>query len=137
MKTLLEIYDEIDANDIMVFEHKIGNRKSTITQADAWTAITMNHRLIETESDEKSALMHETGHYHTNAYYNFDSKFELKCRKEYRAQRWAVMHYLPLDELLDAVDEGYTEIYELAEHFEVTEEFILTAIEIYQRQGKL
>ena len=81
--------------------------------------------------------MHEMGHYHTNAYYNFESKFELKCRKEYRAQRWAVMHYLPLEELLDATHKGNTETYELAEYFDVTEEFIIAALDIYHRQGKI
>ena len=47
------------------------------------------------------------------------------------------MRYLPLEELQEAVNKGYTEIYELAEYFDVTEDFILTAIEIYKRQGKL
>lgn len=137
MKTLLDIYDEVDANDIIVYEHKIGDRKSAIVKTDDWTAITVNRKLVQTECDEKSLMMHEMGHYHTNAYYNFESKFELKCRKEYRAQRWAVMHYLPLEELLDATHKGNTETYELAEYFDVTEEFIIAALDIYHRQGKI
>ena len=137
MNTLLEIYDEIDANNIMVFDYKIGNRKSSITQADDWTAISINSHLLETETEEKSVLMHELGHYHTNAYYNFDCKFELKCRKEYRACRWMVMHYLPFEELMNAIEKGYSETHELANFFNVTEKFIVTAIDIYKRQGKL
>lgn len=137
MNTLLDVYDEIDANNIMVFDYKIGNRKSSITQADNWTAISINSHLLETETEEKSVLMHELGHYHTNAYYNFDSRFELKCRKEYRACRWMVMHYLPFDELIEAVQAGYKEVHELAEYFDVTEEFVVAAYHIYKLQGNI
>ena len=42
MKTLLDIYDEVDANDIIVYEHKIGDRKSAIIKTEDWTAITVN-----------------------------------------------------------------------------------------------
>ena len=137
MKNLIEIYDEAKQENIKVLEHKIGDRKSIIAHTPNWTAIALNKRLIESEAEEKTVLFHEMGHHYTKAYYNFESKFELKCRKEYRAHRWAVMNYLPLDELLNAVNKGYTEPYQLAEYFDVTEEFIHTAYEIYKRQGKI
>ncbi len=137
MKNLIDVYNETDENGIMVFERKVGDRKSVIAHTKEWTAISLNRQLIENSADEKTVLIHEISHYHTHSYYNFDSKFEMKCRKEYRAHRWAVMNYLPLDELLDAVNKGYTEPYQLAEYFDVTEDFIHTAYEIYQRQGKI
>lgn len=137
MKNLPEIYEEADENDVMILEHKIGARKSIITHTQDTTAIAINSKLIETAAEEKTIIMHEMGHHYTGAYYTEHSKFELKCRKEYRAHRCSIMRYLPLEELQEAVNKGYTEIYELAEYFDVTEDFILTAIDIYKRQGKL
>lgn len=53
MRNLLEIYEEADANDVMILEHKIGDRKSIIAHAQDTTAIAVNSKLIETTAEEK------------------------------------------------------------------------------------
>ena len=41
-----------------------------------------------------------------------------------KAWKWAVQNYISEEDLDNAVAEGYTDIYSLAEHFGVTEDFM-------------
>ena len=58
-------------------------------------------------------------------------------RNEYRCTAWVVHHLIPIDELLEVIDYGYTEVWELAEYFGVSEECILDAVKIYRNKGLL
>ena len=58
-------------------------------------------------------------------------------RSEYRCAAWVVKYLVPIDELLEAAEHGYTEIWELAEYFGVSEECILDAVKIYRNKGLL
>ena len=49
-------------------------------------------------------------------------------RHENRADKWAVTALIPVDALDDAVADGCTEVWELAERFQVTEEFVRKAV---------
>lgn len=137
MKTLLDIYADIEDNHIEIDDYNIGDRKAAIFHTKDFTSIVKNPTLIESATEEKSILMHELGHYHTGSYYKYDTGFAAKQRKEYRANRWAVMNYIPIDELKTAFHKGYTQAYELAEYFDVTEEFIINACDVYRRQGEI
>lgn len=53
-------------------------------------------------------------------------------RHEYRADKWAVHALLPRQELERAVKEGCTEVWELAERFGLTEDFIRRAAYVYR-----
>lgn len=90
------------------------------------------------ESDkELVCFAHELGHCETGAFYNRYSKFDIISKHEYKADKWAVQRLMPVDELLSAVDKGYTEAWELAEYFGVTEDFVRRAYEIYTAMGVL
>lgn len=87
--------------------------------------------------EEKVCLAHELGHCELGAFYNIFSPYDIKSRQEYRANKWAASTLIPFCELQEALESGYTEIWELAELFGVSEEFMNIAIDIYRRQGKL
>lgn len=53
-----------------------------------------------------------------------------------RQDKWATSHLISVDELDDAVAEGYTDIWSLADHFGVTEEFMRKAV-CWYTQGNL
>lgn len=57
---------------------------------------------------------------------------EGRRRREERADRWAVGRLVPYGALCEALAEGCREPWELAERFEVTEAFLLTAIRYYR-----
>ena len=90
------------------------------------------------ESDkELVCFAHELGHCETGAFYNRYSKFDVISKHEYKADKWAVQRLMPVEELLSAVEKGYTEAWELAEYFGVTEDFVRRAYEIYTAMGVL
>jgi hypothetical protein len=79
---------------------------------------------------------HESGHAGTGALHKVDSPYELVERSEYRANRWAVEHYLPVEEFKEAFAAGYTELWQLAEYFDLPEEDIKNALAYWtERRG--
>lgn len=73
---------------------------------------------------------HEVGHCATGAFYT-ENTLELRSRMEYRANKWAIKKLIPRDELEEAVKSGYTEVWQLAELFCVTEDMMRFAMWIY------
>ena len=64
----------------------------------------------------------------TGATHKVGSEFEIIEQHENRADKWAIKKLVPEDELNEAVNCGHTEIYDLAEYFGVTEEFMRKAV---------
>lgn len=86
---------------------------------------------IETEAEERVHLAHEIGHCEKGAFYNIYSELDVRARHELRADRWAIKKLIPFDEFMTALKSGTTEVWELADYFNVTEDFILKAVEYY------
>lgn len=74
---------------------------------------------------------HELGHCVTGSFYNRYAKFDVISKHEYRADKWAIKKLVPEDELMKIMDKGTTEVWLLAEKFNVTEAFIVKACELY------
>lgn len=77
---------------------------------------------------ERVHLSHELGHCATGSFYNIHAAIDCRQRHENRADKWAVTALIPLDALDNAVAQGCTEVWELAEHFGVTEAFMRKAL---------
>ena len=77
---------------------------------------------------ERVHLGHELGHCVTGSFYNIHAAVDSRRRQENRADKWAVTQLIPLDDLDDAIAQGCTELWELAERFGVTEEFVKKAV---------
>ncbi len=100
-------------------------------------AVALNPKSIRNHTEEKVILAHELGHHFKNSFYDISSTFELRERQENRADRWAIENLVPFEELKKAIDSGHTEIYDLAEYFDVTEDFMRNAIYTYTVTNKL
>lgn len=81
--------------------------------------------------EEKLCLAHELGHCITGAFYNRHSSGAVRGKSEYKADKWAFYHLLPPIAVQRAMEAGLTRPHELAEHFEVPEEFLLRALDYY------
>lgn len=101
------------------------------------TAIALNPNKIETNRELKVILAHELGHHKRNAFYNISSTLETRERQEERATRWAVDTLLPAAEIKKAFKKGYTEAWQLAEYFDVTEDFVKDAVRVHKLKGRL
>ena len=80
---------------------------------------------------ERVHLSHELGHCVTGSFYNIHAAIDHRQRHENRANQWAIQSLIPVEELDNAIAEGCTEVWELAERFQVTEDFIRKAVCFY------
>lgn len=92
---------------------------------------------LETEAEERVHLAHELGHCITGSFYNMYSDADIRRRHEIRADRRAAAWLVPVEELKSVIEKGMTEIWTLAEYFDVTEDFLRKAIENYSVMGLL
>lgn len=76
-------------------------------------------------------MAHELGHCLTGSFYNRHTRFDVRQRHENRADKWAIRQIISVEDLDTAIASGYTEIWQLAEYFSVTEQFMRKAICLY------
>lgn len=130
---LLELYQLADAEHIPVYSFDLPQTQSlSLMNNDGSCAVAIDPFGLNSTKDEKIRLAHELGHCVTGSFYNRYSDFDIKAKSEYRADKWAIKKRIPKDELQAAFEQGYTEPWDLAEYFNVTEEFIIKAVNYYR-----
>lgn len=130
---LLELYQLADAEHIPVYSFDLPQTHSlSLMNNDGSCAVAIDPFGLNSTKDEKIRLAHELGHCVTGSFYNRYSDFDIKAKSEYKADKWAIKKLIPKDELQAAFEQGYTEPWNLAEYFNVTEEFIIKAVNLYQ-----
>lgn len=122
------LYEMARAKGIHIHNYRF-NKLVSMSTVDN---IGIDKRKIKTSREHKTIIAHEIGHCTTGSFYNLKSKFETIERMEYRANRWAVEQLIPFDKYYQALTAGITEIWQLAEHFEVTEEFMQKTAQLYE-----
>ena len=93
--------------------------------------IAIDTEKISTFLELKDCLSHELGPCMTGSFYNIKNKLDVRARHEVRANRWKIQHEIPRGAFFDALEHGITEIWQLAEHFDVTEDFMRMAADYY------
>ncbi len=107
------------------------NRSVSLQAPDGCCTIGMDTQLHPQSADERVCLAHELGHCLTGSFYNIYAPLDLREKHEHRANAWAVRQLVPHAQLQNALQQGYTQIWELAEHFGVTEDFMRKALTHY------
>lgn len=74
-----------------------------------------------TEPEENVHLAHELGHCRYAGFYSRSAPYELRERIEHKADVWQIRKQVPLNELREALRNGCTELWQLAEHFCIPE----------------
>ena len=97
-------------------------------EVDGTYGVFMDFDNIQSSKEEAAIVAHEGGHASTGATHKVCSPIDLVEKHEYKAWKWAVKNYITEDELDDAVANGHTDIYSLAEYFGVTEDFMRKAV---------
>ena len=123
--TLLSLYQLANKYGVVIDEFSMKDIVS-VSFPQGWIAVDKD-KLPDTAT-EKVCIAHEMGHIETGSFYNIHSPFDIRQKHENRADKWAIYHIISEDELDEAVAEGYTEIWDLAEHFNVTEDFMRKVI---------
>lgn len=126
------LYDLAWQENIEVLLYPMAENESMSIMLDDGTCyIGMDRSVRDGDVQERVHLSHELGHCVTGSFYNFYAAIDSRQRHEYRADKWAVQTLIPVDDLDDAVAQGCGELWELADHFGVTEEFMRKAVCYY------
>lgn len=131
------LYDIAEKNNIPIDENCPKNIKSmSVRFYDGSKVIGLSDD-DDTEYTKLERLAHEMGHCMTESFYEGYSPFEIREKHEYKANAWAVNEIVPFAELCKAVKKGYRELWELAEHFNVSSRFMEKAITIHSLHGRI
>lgn len=131
--TVDDLYSLAEEEQVGIFAYDFGDDIDALSVLhDDWTCdIALNMDRVDDAATEKTLLAHEMGHCMTGSFYTRCSPFDIKQRHENRADRWAITNVIPFDEMLNAMRSGCTERWQLAYHFNVTEDMIQKAYAYY------
>ena len=126
------LYDFAAQQNIEVVPFSLPENGSMSVMLDSGhCCIGMDRRVRDGAALERVHLGHELGHCVTGSFYNIHAAIDHRRRHENRADKWAIEALVPVDDLDDAVASGCTELWDLAERFGVTEDFVRKAVCYY------
>ena len=120
----LELYQDAQREDIPIIALDIPENGSMCVQGDLRCYIGVDYDVLENEASKRVHLAHELGHCITGSFYNIWAARDVRQKYELRADKWAIERMIPAEVLDQAVADGYTDIWALADYFGVTEEFM-------------
>ncbi|WP_087064238.1 ImmA/IrrE family metallo-endopeptidase [Intestinibacillus massiliensis] len=85
----------------------------------------------DSEIEELENLAHELGHCEYAGFYSILTPMNTRERIEYRAKKWQYHKLIPLGQLRQAIRNGLTAPWELADYFNVSEDTVFKACEYY------
>lgn len=131
MEKLTTIYKDLFDSDVLIFDYRIPFSDAAVIEVDGIYGIFVDTEQFRTAADETVAVAHEAGHIFTGSTYKLASPYSVIQKHENTANKWAIKKLLPFDEMKRAMDNGLTTKYELADFFEVTEDFVQMAFDYY------
>lgn len=123
-----ELLNEADNNNLIVKE------KNLLANAGR---IKNNHIAIKKDLLTKAkacVLAEELGHYYTSVGDILDTSDVSNRKQELRARLWAYNKQIGLKGIIDCYRSGCHSVYDMAEHLDVTERFLLDAIACYRNK---
>ena len=103
----------------------------------SYYAVFLDFSKILTTRLLKGVCCHELGHIATGALHKVDSPYELVERSEYRANRYMAQAFLTEDAFREAFSAGYTELWQLAEYFDLPEQDIKNALTYWSERRQV
>jgi hypothetical protein len=126
------LYVLAQEQNIEVLEYSMPiNGSMSIMTSSGQCYIGLDPHIRDGSTQERVHIGHELGHCITGSFYSIHTAVDCRQRHENKADKWAIRQLIPVEQLDEAVAEGCTEIWDLAEHFGVTELFIRKALCLY------
>ena len=96
---------ELEREDICVLDCPLrANRCLALANG---RLVGVDSRRFDTQAELRTALIHEDGHFASGAFYTAYSPYQLKAQAERRADKAAVLKYLPYEELAARLGRGF------------------------------
>ena len=129
---VLDLYAFAEQRNIEVIETALPENGSlSVMDENGKCYIGIDESVMDGDALERVNMGHELGHCETGSFYSIHTAVDCRQRHENRADKWAIQHLIPVEDLDDAVASGCTEIWDLAERFGVTEEFVRKTVCYY------
>ncbi len=130
---VVALYTLAEKLDIPVYWYTMDSPAESLVVelAPGHTAIALDPLKFKDLPDEKYKLAHELGHSATGALYRLDTPLDERGRSEQRADRWAIELLLPFQLLQETVHQGRSDPAELAEYFQLPQDFVEKAVAYY------
>lgn len=132
---LKSVYDKIENNNIKVFKFGISEIKAVTIETDGIYGVFLNHKEIKDSNEEFCVLAHEYGHCASGSTHKLNSNLDIISQHEYRANRRAILDFLPVDRIKSAIQNGCQTLYEISEFVDMPEDFVSKAIQHYTCMG--
>ncbi len=132
MVELPELYDIARKKNITVLRHPMecsGSMSLMLPGGECFVG--MDDGVCDGSVQERVHLGHELGHCATGSFYSLYTAVDSRQRHENRADKWSIRTLIPVEQLDEAVAEGCTELWELADRFGVTEGLMKKAVCLY------
>ncbi|MGN0384565.1 MAG: ImmA/IrrE family metallo-endopeptidase [Lachnospiraceae bacterium] len=120
-----------DAKDIIIYNRNFVSSRIKGLYCDGSVAISNN---IDTNAERACILAEELGHHATSSGNILDQNGAGNRKQERTARLWAYNRLVGLDGLIDCYKAGCRSRYEIAEHLDITEEFLSDALECYRQK---
>ena len=129
MKALQEFYHFAEKQNIVVDHFALHSREAlSIMDEDGFCFIALDPAKFAGEADHRAKLAHELGHCVTGAFYNRYSNFDCRQRHENTADKWAIQQIVTEDALDEAIANGLTTLWDLADWFGIPEPMMKKAV---------
>lgn len=135
MNNYEKLLDLADKENISVYEkYNFSDTRIDGLYCDGSIALSKD---LNTEAEKNCILQEELGHFYTSHGNILDLKNVSNQKQEHRARVWAYRNALDLTDIVSAYKYGCANRYEIAEYLNVTESFLIDAIEHYKNQHGL
>ena len=127
-----DLYVLAEKKNIAVMETSLPETGSLSLMTEGGACyIGIDQSVMDGDALELVHLAHELGHCETGSFYNIHAAADTRQRHENKADKWAVRKLIPVRSLDAAVAQGHTELWDLAQYFGVTEQFMKKAVCYY------
>lgn len=90
------------------------------------------NKIVRSSRKRTCILAEELGHYHTTVGNILDQTTSNNRKQEYKARLWSFNKLIGLNGIISAYKAGCQSTYDMAEHLNVTEEFLQEALSCYR-----
>lgn len=131
MNTFERLENEACNDGIEVINHYFKSNKIKGLYCDGTVALSNE---LENSAEKTTILAEELGHHYTTAGDIIDQKSINNRKQELRARLWAYNKLIGLQGILSAYKANCLALNEMAEHLEVSEEFLSEALDCYRKK---
>lgn len=129
MIDLVSLYQIAENNNITVDCFELVKREAlSVMDSDGGCYVAIDPIKLRSSLDEKMKLGHELGHCITGSFYNQYATCDIRQKHENHADKWFIQQLITDEELDSAIAEGHTEIWDLADYFDISEDLMRKAV---------